>query len=184
MTPIDHIRELLHIVAGLLIWPVLLALLALTLATIIALGATLREAFDRWRGKRRAVARGEAWLEAALDGPSDEATDIRLERALQDSERRLWQSPTRLKLAVRVGPALGLMGTLIPMAYALQGLATGDLPALASNLVTAFAATVIGLAVSILAYLMAAARENWARADSQALAFHAETLLRREGKSA
>jgi biopolymer transport protein ExbB/TolQ len=58
------------------------------------------------------------------------------------------------------------------------------LPALASNLVTAFAATVIGLAVSILAYLMAAARENWARADSQALAFHAETLLRREGKSA
>jgi len=70
------------------------------------------------------------------------------------------------------------MGTLIPMADALQGLADGNLPALASNMVTAFAATVIGLTISVTAYLIAAARESWVRADSQALAFHAEHVLR------
>ena len=75
-------------------------------------------------------------------------------------------------------PRWGLMGTLIPMAYALQGLAEGNLPSLASNLVTAFAATVIGLAVSVVAYLVAGVRESWVRADIQALAFRAEELLR------
>jgi biopolymer transport protein ExbB/TolQ len=77
-------------------------------------------------------------------------------------------------MAVRVGPALGLMGTLIPMADALQGLADGNLPALASNMVTAFAATVIGLTISLIAYLVTSFREDWVRADVQALAFHAE----------
>ena len=65
------------------------------------------------------------------------------------------------------------------MANALQGLAEGNLPALASNMVTAFAATVIGLAISVVAYLLAAARENWVRADTEVLAFHAEHLNRR-----
>lgn len=69
------------------------------------------------------------------------------------------------------------MGTLIPMADALQGLADGNLPALASNMVTAFAATVIGLSVSVVAYLIAAIREQWVRADLEALALHAERLV-------
>jgi biopolymer transport protein ExbB/TolQ len=63
------------------------------------------------------------------------------------------------------------------MADALKGLAEGNLPALASNMVTAFAATVIGLTISVAAYLLAAARESWVRADTETLAFHAERLL-------
>lgn len=178
MTAIDHIRELLHLLAGILIWPVLIGLIALAAATIVALGSFSREAVERWRGKRRAFQLSAARLDDVARDRQGGDLDLRLERALQDQERRLWRAPSRLKLAVRVGPALGLMGTLIPMAYALQGLATGNLPALASNLVTAFAATVIGLAISVCAYLMSAAREHWVRTDTQALAFHAETLLR------
>lgn len=177
MTAIDHIRELLHLVAGLLIWPVLISLLGLTAITIVALGATIRQAIERWRGRRHALVAAQASLDSAFSITSDEAVDLRLERVLQANERRMMRTPSLLKLAVRVGPALGLMGTLIPMAYALQGLATGNLPALASNLVTAFAATVIGLAVSTLAYLMAAAHDAWAHADTQALALHADALL-------
>lgn len=177
MSAIDTIRELLHTAAGFLIWPVLIGLLALAAATLVALGSLLREAFDRSRGKMRALEAGKEQLSRAAAG-GDEPLDMRLERTLLRCERLMWRPATRLKLAVRVGPALGLMGTLIPMAYALQGLSTGNLPALASNLVTAFAATVIGLATSILAYLMAAGREAWVRADSEALAFEAERLLR------
>lgn len=178
MTAVDHIREVLHLIAGVLIWPVLIGLLALAAAMLVALGSFAREGFERWRGRRRELDAATAQLDAAARNGAGENLDLRLERALQDEERRLWRAPARLKLAVRVGPALGLMGTLIPMAYALQGLATGNLPALASNLVTAFAATVIGLAISVAAYLTAAAREHWVRADTQALAFHAETILR------
>jgi biopolymer transport protein ExbB/TolQ len=173
---VDQLREALHLVAGALVWPVLLGLLLLVAATLVALGAFGREAWDRLRGRRPGLERDRARLDTANHEAPGEAVQVQLEEILQDAERRRWRSLGRLRLAVRVGPSLGLMGTLIPMADALQGLAEGNLPALASNMVTAFAATVIGLSVSVVAYLIAAARENWVRADTAALAFHAERL--------
>lgn len=110
---------------------------------------------------------------------ASEPLNVRLERLLQGQERRRWSSLALLRQAVRVGPALGLMGTLIPMANALQGLAQGDLPSLASNMVTAFAATVIGLAISVIFYLIGTVREQWIREDNQALAFDAEGLFQK-----
>jgi biopolymer transport protein ExbB/TolQ len=178
MTTLDHIRELLHLVAGILIWPVMAGLLGLAALSIIVLGAYAREAWDRYRGSKPALVAAMARLDECVTATISDALDLRLERTLQQEERRRWQSIARLRLAVRVGPALGLMGTLIPMAYALQGLAEGNLPALASNMVTAFAATVIGLAISVIAYLVSSSREAWVRADTQALALHAEQVLR------
>ena len=178
MTALDHIREALHLLAGVLIWPVMLGLLGLAATTLLVLGGYAREAWDRWRGRKNALTASMHRLTVCAQDNDHEALDLRLERRLQLEERLRWQAVARLRLAVRVGPALGLMGTLIPMAYALQGLAEGDLPALASNMVTAFAATVIGLAISVLAYLVSSSREHWVRTDCQALSLHAEHLLR------
>jgi len=178
MTSIDHIREILHAIAGTLVWPVLAGLLLLLALMLVALGSFAREAWEHRQGARRQLGLSLAYLDrAARDGSTGEPLEMRLERVLLDEERLRWRSLTRLRLAVRVGPALGLIGTFIPMADALQGLSDGNLPALASNMVTAFAATVIGLSVSVVAYLLAAAREGWVRSDAQALAFHAEKLL-------
>ena len=118
---IDHIREILHVVAGVLVWPVLLGLILLVAAMLVTLGAFAREAWERRRkpGFRLALAKQELLDIVHADQP-EEPLDLRLERLLQDQERRLWQPLARLRLAVRVGPALGLMGTLIPMAHALQ----------------------------------------------------------------
>lgn len=173
---VDIIRELLHQIAAILVWPVLIALIVLAAAMVVALGAFAGEAWARWRGRRPQLDADRARLDSQAVAVHPEAFDLRLEEVLQRAERRRWRELARLRLAVRVGPSLGLMGTLIPMADALQGLAEGNLPALASNMVTAFAATVIGLTISVAAYLLAAARENWVRADSEALTFHAERL--------
>lgn len=178
MTGIDQLREFFHYIAAFLVWPVLVGLLCLMAAMLVALGGFLREAWDRRAGCRRSLERAQQALDRIASQPR-EGLDLLLEEQLQNTERERWRALGRLRLAVRVGPSLGLMGTLIPMANALQGLADGNLPALASNMVTAFAATVIGLTIGVAAYLMAAARESWVRADSQALAFHAERLLRR-----
>lgn len=175
---IDSIREALHHAAGILVWPVLISLLGLAAGMLVALGAFTREAWDRTRQRRHRLTRAERALDAAAREAHAEDLDLRLEEALQTAERHWWRAIGRLRLAVRVGPSLGLMGTLIPMADALQGLATGDLPALASNMVTAFAATVIGLTISVVAYLIASVREEWVTADAAALAFHAERLSR------
>lgn len=177
MTTVDQLREIFHHIAAFLVWPVLLGLLGLLAAVLIALGGFLREAWDRRAGRRHALERARSRLDEMAAAAGD-GLDLRLEEHLQDTDRERWRALGRMRLAVRVGPSLGLMGTLIPMADALQGLADGNLPALASNMVTAFAATVIGLTISVAAYLIAGARESWVRADSQVLAFHAERTLR------
>ena len=178
----DQIREVFHLVASLLVWPVLLGLIGLALAMLVALGSFLREWWQRTRGLQLAAfVRDVEALQAAAAHPGDDL-DLALEARLQEAERRRWRGLNRLRSVVRLGPSLGLMGTLIPMADALQGLAEGDLPALASNMVTAFAATVIGLTLSIIAYLLSAARQNWVRADMQKLSLHAERLLRQATK--
>ena len=61
-----------------------------------------------------------------------------------DAEKELGRSRTFIKL----GPMLGLMGTLIPMGPALVGLATGDISSMAYNMQVAFATTVVGMVIA------------------------------------
>lgn len=173
----DLVRNVLHLLTGALIWPVLTALVLLAAATLVALGGFLREAWDRRRGEPRALLAAVRELDQTEHTAGPSSLDLRLEDVLQRHEERRRRSLRHVRMAVRVGPALGLMGTLIPMADALQGLADGNLPALASNMVTAFAATVVGLTISVVSYIVSTTREDWVRGDARVLAFHAEHIL-------
>jgi biopolymer transport protein ExbB/TolQ len=75
-----------------------------------------------------------------------------VERALADYELAVQRKLDRTRILVRAGPALGLMGTLIPLAPGLAALGRGDVSTLASDLRTAFAATTIGLLVGTVAF--------------------------------
>jgi biopolymer transport protein ExbB/TolQ len=57
------------------------------------------------------------------------------------------------------------MATLIPLGPALSGLASGNMQALAGNLVVVFTATVIGLLVSGFCFGMGLARRAWYSRD-------------------
>ena len=71
----------------------------------------------------------------------------RIAKALADFDYASLRRLERTRLLVRAGPALGLMGTLIPLSPALAGLAEGDVAELSSNLRLAFSITVLGLLV-------------------------------------
>jgi biopolymer transport protein ExbB/TolQ len=73
-----------------------------------------------------------------------------------DAQRRL----SRTRLLVRAGPALGLMGTLIPLSPALTGLANGDTAALSENLRVAFSVTVVGLLIGAVAFGLSLSRDR------------------------
>ena len=73
-----------------------------------------------------------------------------------DSQRRLG----RTRLLVRAGPALGLMGTLIPLSPALTGLASGNTAALSQNLRVAFSVTVVGLMIGAVAFGLSLSRDR------------------------
>jgi len=66
----------------------------------------------------------------------------------------------RTRILVRMGPALGLMGTLIPLSPALAGLADGDVATLTENLRVAFSVTVAGLMVGAFAFGISLVRDR------------------------
>jgi len=100
----------------------------------------------------------------------------RAAKALADLDLRAMRRLERPRLLVRAGPALGLMGTLIPLSPALAGLASGNVQRLSDDLRAAFAVTVLGLLAGALAYGVALVRDRLYAQDLSDLEFVAATL--------
>lgn len=92
-----------------------------------------------------------------------------VEHALADYELAAQRRLERTRILVRAGPALGLMGTLIPLAPGLAALGHGNIAILASDLRTAFAATTVGLLVGTVAYALTLTRTRMYGEDLAAL---------------
>jgi biopolymer transport protein ExbB/TolQ len=82
----------------------------------------------------------------------------------------------RTRMLVRIGPALGLMGTLIPLSPALVGLAEGDIETLSDNLRVAFSVTVAGLMVGAIAFAISLVRDRLYGQDFSDLEYVAAQL--------
>ncbi|MCS2673962.1 MotA/TolQ/ExbB proton channel family protein [Bacteroides fragilis] len=76
----------------------------------------------------------------------------------------------------KLGPILGLMGTLIPMGPALAGLASGDIASMAYNMQIAFATTVVGLVAGAVGFLTQQVKQRWYLQDMTNLEFLSELL--------
>lgn len=87
--------------------------------------------------------------------------DSRIELILAEYEMDVEKNVATSKVLTKMGPILGLMGTLIPMGPALVGLASGDIASMAYNMQVAFATTVVGLVVSAIGFLTQQAKERW-----------------------
>lgn len=87
------------------------------------------------------------------------------------------------KTLTKLGPILGLMGTLIPMGPALVGLSTGDIASMAYNMQVAFATTVIGLFAGAIGFLTQQVKQRWYLQDMTNLDFLAELLIEKRNKA-
>lgn len=67
----------------------------------------------------------------------------------------------RADLIARVGPMLGLMGTLIPLGPGLAALGQGELQTLATAVTVAFDTTVLGLLAGIAGFVIGRLRRRW-----------------------
>lgn len=65
------------------------------------------------------------------------------------------------RLASRVAPMLGLVGTMIPMGPALRSLADGNLAQVSGNLTVAFSAVILALLAASITYWVANVRRRW-----------------------
>jgi biopolymer transport protein ExbB/TolQ len=106
------------------------------------------------------------------------------EKVLQDTELSMAKALEPVRIGVKVGPILGLMGTLIPMGPALIGLSQGDIKSMADNLVIAFATTVIGLVVGGVCYGAMVVRARWYRQDLSDLEYAVDIMRSRVDETA
>jgi biopolymer transport protein ExbB/TolQ len=202
----DNLGDALADIASALRVPVLIAALLALLASALELGRFAAEIVRRFIARRRreplaALARraeGDAehareLARRAPSAPSEEAV-VKLaaaagagdrtaaEHALADYELAVQRRLDRTRILVRAGPAIGLMGTLIPLAPGLAALGRGDLPTLASDLRTAFAATVIGLLAGTVAFALTLTRTRMYSEDLTALERAAGAIAERPAK--
>lgn len=87
------------------------------------------------------------------------------EKLVADLEFDLSARLDELGIVAKVGPMLGLIGTLIPLQPALAGLARGDLQAMGANLQIGFTTTVIGLVVGGGCYAAGTLLRGWYQRD-------------------
>jgi biopolymer transport protein ExbB/TolQ len=104
---------------------------------------------------------------AALD--RDARLRPRLEECLLRFETRIRDSAHGAQVLVKVGPSIGLLGTLIPMGGALAAMSQGNLESMAGQMVAAFTSTIIGLAAGTAAFVVAAVRLRWVAQDIREL---------------
>jgi biopolymer transport protein ExbB/TolQ len=97
-------------------------------------------------------------------------------KSLADYDFGAMRRLERTRLLVRAGPALGLMGTLIPLSPALAGLAAGNVAELSENLRVAFSVTVLGLLIGAIAFALSLVRDRLYGQDLSDLEFVANRL--------
>lgn len=80
------------------------------------------------------------------------------------------------KFLTKLGPMMGLMGTLILMGPALAGLASGDIESMARNMQVAFATTVTGLVAAAVGYVTGQVKQRWYLQDITNLEYLATVI--------
>ena len=86
---------------------------------------------------------------------------VHSKKIVSDFEMKCEKELASSKTLMRIGPMLGLMGTLIPMGPALVGLASGDIASMALNMQVAFSTTVVGIFIGIIGYITQLIKQRW-----------------------
>ena len=192
------LKILIYLISRSLLYPVLFLLALLTLWIVVYSGSFFAEWMERIRLVKPApheivgiIMEGNsqkmfshrvnsylATLKGLLDYKSQPA-EVEIENMLQEFSMDIWKSLDRVKMVIRVGPSLGLIGTLIPMGTGLAALGQGDMTKLSSDLVIAFTTTVVGMAIGITAYFFYTLKKRWVEADIKNIELATEILAER-----
>lgn len=103
-------------------------------------------------------------------------SEARINRTLDQYEQYADKDMSLPSTLLKMGPMLGLMGTLIPMGPALVGLSTGDIASMAYNMQVAFATTVVGLFSAAIGFVTKQTKTRWFKEDMANLDFIADLI--------
>ena len=202
----NGLQQVIYDVSRVLLWPVLVAALACLLWVLIELGFFLYELYLRFRYRdldaleartlraRKAFQDGKPrtayrylqennysivvarFLFDLIRNYQTERLAAKPLKLLQEYEFYTVKRLERTRILVRVGPILGLMGTLISLSPTLIGLASGNATQFTDNLVAAFSVTVIGLLIGGIAFVISIVRDRMYSQDISDMEYLLELL--------
>ena len=111
------------------------------------------------------------------------ASPVKREKILSDYEIEMTNELAMSKSMSKLGPVLGLMGTLIPMGPALVGLAAGDIASMAENMQVAFSTTVVGLIIGAIGFTITEVKKRWFAKDFSQLTYIADLITEENEKT-
>lgn len=83
------------------------------------------------------------------------------EKLIENEEDIIEKKLQPTDIITKIGPTLGLMGTLIPMGPGLAALGSGDVTTLSNAIIVAFDTTVVGIGAGAVAYFVSKVRRRW-----------------------
>jgi len=192
----EIISDILYWISTGLLVPVIVALILLFLRSLLLIGSFF--------GQYLAIRKSAAQIRKALTGITSENIDnvtanlpkksdmlvvsfvkkmienkdnyAEVKRLLAEFEIAADKDIATCKMLSKLGPMLGLMGTLIPMGPALAGPASGDIESMARNMQVAFATTVTGLVAAAIGYVTQQVKQRWYLQDMTNLEYLSDIL--------
>lgn len=108
---------------------------------------------------------------------SDEFRESLALKMVEDESLLASRKLERTDIIAKISPAVGLMGTLIPLGPGLTALGAGDIQNLAQHLTMAFDAAVLGMAAAAIAFLTSKIRRRWYEEEISDLETLMDTIL-------
>ncbi|WP_339755877.1 MotA/TolQ/ExbB proton channel family protein [Algoriphagus aquimarinus] len=196
----EILNQLLYWISTGLMLPVVVVLLFLFLKALAALGGFYSSYISRLKVgklvqpfmsglsqkslKESRLPAGKNVLVTYLDQlVQAKGSEVRREKILNEFELDMSRQLSSTKNMSKLGPVLGLMGTLIPMGPALVGLASGDIASMAENMQVAFSTTVVGLIVGAIGFTLTEIRQRWFAKDLATLQFIADLITEENEKA-
>lgn len=193
----DSISKILFWVANSLLIPDIIILLVLFVRSLLLLGSFYNQFITRQKNNRQwggiinvfssekletlqeALPQKDnslyvSYLRKLLHHPPSEAYS---EYLVTDFETEAEKDLGTAKLLAKIGPVLGLIGTLIAMSPALVSLSSGDISGMAYNMQIVFATTVIGLVISIIGIVTLQFKQRWYLQESNQLFYISQILI-------
>lgn len=195
----EYLTKIMHAASQCLLIPVIVGLIVLTIFGLMELGSFLGERRIRKKKKKLHlletvgdIKESFPWKESNIQNIigkgyfnerqtilisdfftkyslSKEAKELIARDILDQEETRFRQVINKTDLLAKVGPILGLMGTLIPLGPGLAALGKGDFVGLSEAIIIAFDTTVLGMLIGAIGSCISKVRNAWYNQDLNCL---------------
>ncbi|PWJ41888.1 MotA/TolQ/ExbB proton channel family protein [Sediminitomix flava] len=193
----EILNQILYWISTGLMIPVMLILCFFFIRALLAIGGFYglyqkqlksRKFLDEYllqierKGIERSELEDDTMISSFVEKLINSRSAVFRDKVLDDYEIEMSRKLTSSKRMSKLGPVLGLLGTLIPMGPALVGLASGDIGSMAQNMQVAFSTTVVGLVVGAIGFLLTEIKQGWFAKELSNLTYIADLITEENEK--